>query len=214
MTSFDFNFPSSEFDPKPTMDGGYGSMATGGLILAAAGAVTQAIGGFYAAKSAKYEAKSAALTAEFQASMANLNARVAEQDAQHIIDAGQKQAGMASLEYAQAQAAYRARTAGRGVQAGVGSAGEVAASIDYAKQSDILTINTNAYRAAGQRRMQVVDYRNQAALGMVSAANLRRSASSIRPYMAAGTSLLGSAGSFAQQWAQSERFNAYFAGRN
>jgi hypothetical protein len=191
--------------PSASLAGGYGAAGGGGFgsaagILGIFGAITGAIGSFYSAKSQQSQLKSGALTAEYEASIANLNARSAELDAQTAIEAGQREAGRRSLLAGQEEGATRARIGASGTQLGVGSAAEVTASEELSNQIDALTINVNAARAAGQARMRAVSYGNQAALDRVSATNMRRTARSINPWMAAGTSLLGGASQVASQW--------------
>ena len=92
------------------------------------------------------------------------------------------------------------RQAAAGIQGGVGSAAEVVASIDLAKETDQLAITKNAVRAASAARTGRVAQMNQAMLSGVSAVNLRSSASSMSAGLAAGTSLLGSAGAVSRNW--------------
>jgi hypothetical protein len=145
-----------------------------------------------AARSERYQLRSSALSAEFDATMADLNARTAEFDAEHILRAGQREIGQLGLEYGQARGARRASTAAAGIQAGVGSAAEVAASSTLAHQLDALTVNSNAVRAAGRMRTEAVNQRNRGLLARTSAENARGAARSINPWVSAGASLLSS----------------------
>jgi len=199
----------SGYDSLATTGGGGGGAAAGGMsglgafsvAMSVAGALNSAIGGFYAAKSQQYQLKSQALNAEFQAGMASMNARAAEIEAQSVLRSGQQAIGMATMRAGQEQAARRASLGARGVAAGVGSTREVAASAEYVKQADVFAINTNAVQAAEARRMQAVNYRNQALMGRMSAQNLRSGAGSISPGLSAFSSLLGGAGPVASNWA-------------
>lgn len=177
------------------------SLGAFSVAMSMAGALNSAIGSFYSAKSQQYQLRSQALNAEFQAGMDSINARSQEIEAQSILRSGQQAIGMATMRAGQEQAARKASLGARGIAAGVGSTKEVAASAEYVKQLDVFAINTNAVQAAEARRMQAVNFRNQAAMSRMSANNLRSGASSISPNASAFGSLLGSAGSVASNWA-------------
>ena len=80
------------------------------------------------------------------------------------------------------------------------------ASIEYAKQADVYQVNSNAVRAAAAARAQAVNATNESNLARVSAANLRGTAGSLNPYLAAGTSALESASGISQQWLARNRW--------
>lgn len=193
---------------------GYGEFADASGILSVAGMVTGAIGAFYAAKDQQYQARAGALSLEFQQNMAALNSRQAELDAFHILEAGAREKGLRTLRYGQIKSSARASQAARGVQAGVGSAAEIEASIDLAREMDSLAMDINTVRAAGRARRAAVDQQNRAALLGVSAANLRGTAGAINPLLSGVTSLLGGAGQVASRWAANKRLERlYGAGR-
>lgn len=182
------------------------ALSSFGIWTSIAGAGLAAVGNFYAVKSQQNALKSEALSAEFAQSMSAINARNAELDAQAITEAGVREQSRISQAYGQAKGAARSTMAGRGIQAGRGSAAEVQASIEYAKKTDMFTANSNAVRAANAARTQAVNERNQSLLAGVSAANLRSSASSLDPYAAVAGSLLGSGSSIAQQYLARSRY--------
>ncbi len=79
----------------------------------------------------------------------------------------------------------------------------------------MIGINANAVRAANTARMRAVDYQNQGRMAGVSAKNARATAKAISPWATAGSSLVGSAGTVARQWAVDERSSArYQRGRS
>lgn len=170
-----------------------------GFFTSVTGTLLGALGNYYSTKSQQHELKSRALDAEFAASMANLNARAAEDDAQAEIEAGQDEKARLTAQYGQAKSDARASAAARGV--GGASVAEQLASIELAKEVDSLTITRNSVRAANRRRAEAVNYRNQGALGRVSANNLRGTAGSLSPYANAGAGLLSGAGQLASNWA-------------
>lgn len=180
-----------------------------GLFGAAIGAINSAIGTYYSAKSAQYQAKSQASTMRFQADMATINARHEEINAQSILAAGEKQIGQYTMAAGQAKAGAKTAMGSRGIVLGEGSARDVEASMDIVKSIDVLTINSNAVRAAEAARMQGVNYRNQSLMDSTSAKNIDASASTIRPMGSSFTSLLGSATSIASQfsYAQQRKLN-------
>lgn len=171
-----------------------------GLFTAVMGGINSAIGSFYAAKSAQYQLKSAASGAQFQSDMAAINAHSAETDAQSILEAGKSEVASYTMRAGQEKATTTASTASRGIVLGVGSARDVAASQDIVKDIDMMTINSNATRAAWAKRTQATNYQNQSLLDNTSAVNLRRSAGSISPFASLTTSLLGSASKISSQW--------------
>ena len=191
-------------------------------IMQIAGMINGAIGSYYGAKiqqsqlraqsdTLRYQSQSQAMSLRFQKDMMQLNAELSEADAQQVLLAGEQEAGKVSRAYGRAKNANRASMAARGIQLGVGSTAEVDASIELAKQVDMLTINANRTRAAAAARMQRVNYANQAlmsgvsasnvaTMGEASAANLASSASSISPFGQGFSSLLGGAGTVANSW--------------
>lgn len=187
-------------------------LANFGLIASFASTALSAVGNFYAVKSQQNVLKSQALSAEFASSMSAINARAAEQDAQAITEAGNREQSRVSARYGQAKGAARAAMAGRGIQAGVGSAAEVQASIEHAKQADVFAVNSNAVRAANAARTQAVNERNQSLLSGVSAANLRGTARTLDPYAAVAGSLLEGASGIASQWLARTRYKNTRAG--
>jgi hypothetical protein len=179
--------------------------------MSIAGALTGAIGSFYSAKNQQYQLKSQALSLEFERSIANINARAAELDAKHILEAGRHQKALVTLQAGQVKASQRVSQAAAGIQGGVGSAAEVLASTELAKRLDSLTIDANTARAAMAARSRAVNFQNQSLLTGVSAQNLRDSAGSISPFMAAGTSLLGSASRVASRHVANRRQSFLFS---
>jgi hypothetical protein len=159
-----------------------------------------AIGGFYAAKTAQYEAKSAASNYQFQSDMDALNARSAEADAQSILESSKSDIMRYTLQAGQEKAHVAATTGARGIVAGVGSARDVAASQEVVKDIDVMTINSNAVRAAQAKRVQATNYKNRALLENTASVNYGRFAKSISPFMAGAGSLLGSASRIGTQW--------------
>ena len=140
--------PVAPVADKPGLTG----LETGANVMAIAGLVTQAIGSFYAAETQKFQLKSQALSLDFEQSIANLNARAAEQDAVAIFAAGRRRRAQVGLQFGQVRAATRVSTAARGIQAGVGSAAEIAASVELASAVDALTIDANTFRAVSAAR--------------------------------------------------------------
>jgi hypothetical protein len=156
------------------------------LIGSLAGMATGAIGSYYSSQS-----KASSLS--FQADMDALNAQQSERQAQHALYQGDRQAGKVSLQYGQVKASQRAGMAANGVDLGTGSAAEVQASTDLAKEMDMNTIAQNATMSAWGFRTQALNYSNQSKIS-------RAMAGSISPIGSAFTSMLGSAGSVASSW--------------
>lgn len=174
-------------------------VGTAGLLLSLFGSASRAFGAYYAAEAQKSELKSRALSLDLEQSMSRINARAAEQEAQSILDAGNKEVGRYTMRAGQERAAEVASQGARGIEGG-GSAAEVLASMDLVKEIDVHTIQLNSVRQANAARTQAVNYQNQGLLAGVSAANLRSTAGAIQPLAAAGGSLLDSGAQVADQW--------------
>jgi hypothetical protein len=220
MNEDDFSlFQASKFGFDPT--GGAAAPGAGnpapdkfnyaalGLLLGATSALQGAIGSFYAAKSERYKLKSQQLSLEFQQSMSAINARNAEYQAQSILESGQQQISQYKMRAGAQKAAAEASLGARGVQAGVGSAAETMATADLVKEMDAITINANSVRQAEAARMQRVNIQNEGMMAGVSAQNLASTRRTIRPYVGAATSLLGSAGSIASSYAVAQNRGYY-----
>lgn len=198
-------------ETDPTFLGfSYDQMASFGTAMSIGGFLTQAVGAYYAAESQRYTLKSQAMDLKYRASMASLNARAAEEDAVLAISAGQQQAGRVGLQYRQVKSSMQASAAARGLQLGVGSQAEGAASVEYAKEVDMIAINANAVRAANAARARAVGMRNEARMSAASARGLEMQRGAISPGMSAGASLLAGAGTVARDWATMERQSARY----
>lgn len=187
--------PAADFaGPMPGSIGGAGSTAAMGNLgvgMSIAGAVQSMVGTYYASKSQQQ-------TLRFQAEMSKINARAAENQAQSILAAGQKQIGQVTLRAGKVKFAQRASMAANGIALNDGSAAEVEATTDLMKETDALTINANAVYAASAARTQSVNLSNQSLLQGTAA-------SSISPGTNAMTSLMTSAGTVASGWYQNQR---------
>lgn len=180
-------------------------------ILSVSGAITGAIGSFYAAQSQQIALKSQASSLKFQARMADINARGAEFGAQQTLLAGERAIGTYTMRAGQQKASNRASMAARGIDITTGSPAQLEASMDLAKQIDVININANAVRQAEALRIQGANYRVQGTLAGASASNLQVSAGTISPWAAGFTSLLGGATAVAQNWANSSRMDNLIA---
>lgn len=169
------------------------TLSNAGLLTAVFGGITSAVGGYYAAKSQQSQIQSQASSLQFQSGMDAINAHGAEMSAQSIQEAGKTQTEQYTMRAGQEAAASQVSTAARGVDLTSGSAVASRASQELVKQMDVLTINSNATRAAWGQRTQATNDRTASLLAGVSAANTRASANTISPVATATTSLLGSA---------------------
>ena len=167
-------------------------------VAAAIQAASAAVGGYYSALSRRSELKQAALSFDFEAFTSSLNARSAERDALSVLEAGQRDVGIYTMDAGQAKASVAVSQAAGGIQAGVGSAAEVMASMDLKKEIDTMTIKSNAVRQAAALRIRAQDLRNSAEFSRVSAANARDMRRSINPYATAGASILGASSSLSR----------------
>ncbi len=202
MATTNYTPGAHSLNVSTTSSGASGGTTLGGVStgLAIGGALSSAIGAYYSVKAAQYQARSRASALEHQQQLSYINAREAERDAQDSLMSGQREAARAGLRYAQVKATMDVRRAAGGIQAGVGSAGEVAASVEYAKQSDQLAITRNSVREANAHRTGRVNSLNRASAAGVEAVNLRSTARGMNAGLSATTSLIGSAGAVASNW--------------
>ena len=182
------NLGTGSLNTAPAASGGFGSFMSnyGAPIMGAIGAISSGIGAYFSAESQKSQL-------QFQSDMAALNAKAAENTAQSILQAGSREASNLSMRAGKVVSSQKAGQGARGVQIGVGSAAEEVATTNLMKETDMLTINANAVRAAGAARMQSTNYANQSLLQGTSA-------SSINPYASMGSSLMTGAAQVAPQW--------------
>lgn len=171
-----------------------------GLITSILGGVSSAIGTYYAAQTAQYQEKSQSSSLAYQSDMAAINSSREEMTAESIEEAGKNQIASYTMREGQEKAGAMASTAARGIALGVGSAADVAASLDVEKDLNVLAINSNTTRQAWAAREQGTNYTNQSLIDRTGAVNALRSANSISPIGSTVNSLMGSATRVAGQW--------------
>jgi len=198
-------------DPGAGAGGGsnfdVGQFAMGtSAITATAGAVISAISAFYGAKVLKERLKQEASAFEFQKTMATMNRQLGEERASAEMRAAQQAKEQLGLQAGQETSAIRARTAGRGISLGVGSAAEVEASRRVIAAIDKRTIDRNAVRAANAARRGAVSEGMRARMLGASAANARASADSINPFVAGGAAALSGASRAGLGWHEYARY--------
>jgi hypothetical protein len=159
------------------------------------GNLLSSFGAGMSATSAYTQAKNqqAALNAEAQV-QAN-NAILAGWQADDSIARGDLAAQQQTLKGAQVKGSQRAAMAANGIDLSVGSAQAVLNDTDFITAVDAAQIRDNAAREAWGYRQSAKGYMDKS-----SAA--RSGASSISPWLSAGTSLLTSATSVANRWYQ------------
>lgn len=193
----------------PTMFGGTaaaGAAAAAGSTIAigsalapaaAMGATTAATAGMTAAQAISLGTTLAggalsAVGAINQASAARQvaanNAKMAEWAAQDAQRRGENEADSIRRKGASLKSTQRAMMAGKGLDISYGTAADIQDQTDFFTQSDIATTRTNARREAWNLRAQ-----GQQALAMGKA-------DALNSMLAAGGSLLGTAGTVAGKW--------------
>jgi hypothetical protein len=174
---------------EPVTLGLMATAATGGAAGAGAlGALTFAQGATLAlsAGSAVASTATAYQGARDQKAVANHNAQVAEQNAQDAIRQGDEEASKVRRQYAQVGGQQRAGFSAKGIDFEAGSAGDALDQTDFFSQIDQGVAKNNGQRAAWNARAQKKGFEMQA--------------SSIKPGMLAGATLLTSASSVADKW--------------
>jgi hypothetical protein len=191
-------------DPQPD---GYGGLAGFGFFASLTGQLMSGVGAYYGAQSQQAQLGSQASSMDFQASLADMNARRAENDAQDIYAAGDRERVGLTLQQGQDRGAARAEIGSSGTASGGrGSNAEALASQRFLQQLDALTLDANTVRAANAARTGAVNERNAALLGRTSASNLRDTARSMSPYASSTASLLSGGGTLASQWVYLNRY--------
>jgi hypothetical protein len=170
------------------------------MMLSVFGGLNSAVGAWYETNAQRGQLQSKKLSLEFESSMSHLNARRAERQAQQLLRAGERDIERYTMRAGQERAAAVAAQGARGVEGGVGSAVEELVSRDVVTALDVGSLSENAARAAGEARIQGVNFQNQAAIADVSAQNVARTRRTIRPGLAAASDLLSSAGTVASYW--------------
>lgn len=198
----------------PVSGSGAGSsnpFSTAAPLMMAMGAVQSAVGAYYQASSAKYQLQSQQLGFQFNQQMADINARQMENQAQWYMLQGERQIGTLTMRAGKIRSSQRASQAARGIVAGVGSAAEEIATTDLMKETDAITININATRAANAARTQKVNFENTSLMAGVSANNAGSMANLVNPWSSAGASLMSSASSVAGTWYKDAKLKDYLS---
>jgi hypothetical protein len=150
-----------------------------GLTAFAASAAFGAASSYNSAKSQKSALNSSAWADQ-------QNAKIADWQASQAIESGQTREEGVRLEAGQVYGRERAGLAASGVDLGYGSASDILTSTKLLSERDALTVHDNALRQAWGYRTQGTNYLNKAAMEHAAA-------DSIKPWMSAFGSLLGSA---------------------
>jgi hypothetical protein len=157
------------------------------------GQLLSSFGGGMQAMSAYSQAKNqqAALLAQSQVALDN--AELSGWASQDAVRRGEDAANQVKLRGAQVKGQQRAAMATNNVDLAVGSAQNILNDTDYISAVDASTLQTNAAREAWGYDVQAKQYRQQAGAS-------RAAAGEISPWLAAGTSLLGTATRVASRW--------------
>lgn len=156
------------------------------MLAQGAGAVAGAAGAYGSSK-----ANAAAYNAQSQ--IAANNMQLAQWQADDAIQRGQVTASDAGIKANQLKGAQRARLASNGVDVTYGSAADILDDTDYFTAIDRARITDTAARDAW-------GYRATATEAGANSELLRSRADVESPFLAAGLSLIGSAGRVSPQW--------------
>jgi hypothetical protein len=181
-----------------------------GDAMTAAGIAMQVVGTYFAVEAMKDQAKAQESALRHQQTLAGMNASAAEGEALFQLWAGDREQAQSGLRYAAIKASAKAKIASSGVRVGTGSAAEVLASIEYAKETDRISININTVRAANATRQQASNYRTRASALGVAAGNARLASKQDSILPALG-SAVGGLGRFAQSYAKNQREERYYS---
>lgn len=178
--------------PTPAGAQGLGQF---GMATQVGGAISSAIGAYANIKGQKAQLR-------MQAILDGINAQTAESTARSTLQAGQHEEQASMLRTAQLKSTQQAEFASHGIDLGEGSAARVLTSTDVMGAIDKNTIAANAVRAAWGYRTGAVNSRNAGLMADSSADALSAGSG-------AATSLLGSAGSVAQNWYMLNKAGAF-----
>lgn len=165
-------------------------VATQSTALSVAGSVFGAIGSFQQASAAKQAAK-------YESSVAAANAKVAEFKAQDVQDRAQADAENLGRQIAGVRGKQQATIAANGIDLSSGSAQSVLDATDFYGAQDQATLANNANKEQWSLRTQKANFEAESQMQ-------KNKASSISPFAALSTSLLGSAGKLADKWSAKE----------
>lgn len=170
--------------------------AGAGQALALAGAGLNVIGAYYGALAQRSTLRQQARDMDTSAAIKMVQARESERQAR----VGRTLTQASYLSRSIASGAEREqRVANVAARGGTvrGSAALEVATIDYRRELERWTVSVDALRQDQEARMRSTLLRGSASMDEVSAANLRRSARSISPELAAGSALVSSLGTLA-----------------
>lgn len=156
------------------------------MALQVASAVVGALGAYQGAQAQKAQAN-------YQAKVAANNAQVAEWQAQAAEDKGVADAITVGRKASDLRGRQAAAMASNGLSLSDGSPAGILEQTDYFGLEDQRTAAQNAKDEAWGLRQRGANFTAEAAMQ-------RAKAGSISPFMAAGTSLLGSAATVADKW--------------
>lgn len=164
-----------------------------GTALGAVAPALQVVGAGASALGAFKSSQNNQAAYKAQAQVAQNNALIAGWQAQDALVRGDRAAQTSRSKTRQLKGTQRAALAANGVDLGEGSALNILTDTDYFGAVDAGTIKDNAAREAWVLRNQATGYSAEAGM-------LKDRASDESPWMAAGTSLLTSAGKVASNW--------------
>ncbi|HSV48364.1 MAG TPA: hypothetical protein VLJ58_21425 [Ramlibacter sp.] len=130
---------------------------------------------------------------ESQAQVARNNATIAGWQADDALARGDRAASAVRMKTSQLKGRQRATMAANGVDLGAGSALNILDDTDYFGEIDANTVKDNAAREAWALRNQAQGFTYEAGAAQARASNES-------PLLAAGTSMLTSAGRVADRW--------------
>lgn len=159
-------------------------------ILMGIGLATSAYGAYQQAEGQKDLAR-------YNTQVANNNATLAEYEALDATKRGDEDAAAIRRNADMLKGSQRASMAAKGLDLAEGTAAELQDQTEFFALTDMATAKNNAARQAWGIRTQGLNYKNSAGMHQATA-------NSINPLMAAGTTLLTSAGSVASKWYRTE----------
>lgn len=166
-----------------------GTMEAISLVSTVAGGAISAVG-------AIQQGQATAAADRYQAQVAANNAQIAQQNARMATQKGEIEAENQGMKNRAAMGAITAEQSASGVDVNTGSASNVRKSQDIVGMTDVAQIRQNAAIENYGYRSQGMAYTAQSGLDKAAASN-----ASTAGFVGAGTSLLGSAGRAAGQYA-------------
>lgn len=176
-------------------------------VLGAVGLGATLFSGMMGVKGAQAAGAAQAGQYEYQAGLAEINAQTAKENAEYTRRIGELKAMQYGMSAGQRSGAIKAGLGASGLDVNSGSAKDIIASDELVKGMDLATIRSNALKTAYDYDVQSTQFKNQAQLYRMGAAD----AQTATKYNVA-SSILGTVTSVSSKWLQGNTLGLFSGG--